>query len=239
MSGHSKWSQIKRQKGVADLKRGAAFSKLANAITVAVREGGKDPSMNVRLRLTVERAREANMPKDNIERAMRRGAGEVEGKPIESIAYEGYGPDGVAVIAEALTDNRNRTTAELRRVFSEYGGNLASANSVLWLFERRGLLEIELSGDRQALELAAIDAGATDIKEHKGALLVSTTTAAVEAVRTALTAAGATILNTEIALVPKTSVTPSTDDARTKMQELLRALEELEDVTNIATNAAV
>ncbi len=239
MSGHSKWAQIKRQKGAADLKRGAVFSKLANAITMAVHDGGKDPAMNVRLRLTIEKARAANMPKDNIERAIKRGAGEIAGKHIERITYEGYGPEGVAVVAEALTDNRNRTTAELRQLFSEYGGNLASANSVLWLFERQGLLEVKPNGNREALELAAIDAGALDIEQHDGTLVVATPPPRLDAVREILTAKGGKVQSAAIALVPKATVTPASHDAREKIQKLLNALEEVQDVTNIATNADV
>jgi YebC/PmpR family DNA-binding regulatory protein len=237
MSGHSKWSQIKRQKGVADIKRSAVFTKLANAITVAGREGGKDATMNFRLRLAIEKAREANMPKENIERAIKRGAGELNDKPLESIVYEGYGPDGVAVIAEAVTDNRNRTSAELRRVFSTHDGNLGGSNSVLWLFERRGYAEVQSTDNRDKLELAAIDAGAIEVEEIDGGIAIYTAPHTLGIVRDAVAAAGGKITNTEIALVAATSIAPSSHSTREKIEHLLLELEELQDITNVSTNA--
>ncbi|MFH0829481.1 MAG: YebC/PmpR family DNA-binding transcriptional regulator [Candidatus Kerfeldbacteria bacterium] len=235
MSGHSKWAQIKRQKGAADTKKGAAFTKLANAITIAAREGGKDPSMNFRLRLAIEKAREANMPKDNVDRAIKRGIGEANDRPIEAITYEGYGPGGIAVVVEALTDNRNRTTSELRSTFSKYGGTLANTNSVLWMFERRGFLEVP-SNNRDAIELSAIDAGALDFDEINGTLAIYTDPNTLMKVREAIAGIGASVATAEIVLVPTTTVIPNEQD-RTKTQELLLALEELQDVTNVSSNA--
>lgn len=235
MSGHSKWAQIKRQKGVTDSKRGAAFTKLANAITIATREGGKDPSMNFRLRLAVEKARAANMPKDNVERAIKRGVGEANDRPIETVTYEGYGPGGTAVVVETLTDSRNRTTGELRSAFGKHGGTLANTNSVLWLFERRGFLEVP-SSNREAIELTAIDAGALDIDEIDGTLAIYTDPNKLVAVRDAVAAAGASIATAEIVLVPTTTITPNEQD-RAKTKELLLTLEELQDVINVSSNA--
>lgn len=239
MSGHSKWSQIKRQKGVADNKRSAVFTKLANAITVAAREGGKDPAMNVRLRLAVDKAREANMPKENIERAIKRGVGELDDKPLESVVYEGFGPDGVAIVAEAVTDNRNRTSAELRKVFSNHGGNLGGSNSVLWLFERRGWLEVKPGERRDAIELAAIDAGALDIEEDGGLMFISTAPQNLDRVREVVATSGGSVTNAEIGLTASASVAPTSESTREQIEKLLLDLEDLQDVTHVSTNAAL
>jgi len=239
MSGHSKWAQIKRQKGAADVKRSAAFTKLANAITIAAREGGKDPAMNFRLRLAVEKARMANMPKDNIDRAIKRGAGELNDRPLETVVYEGYGPGGVAVVAETLTDNRNRTSADLRRVFSAHRGNLAGSNSVLWLFERRGLLEIRNTDKHDAIELAAIDAGAIDIEESGGTMTVATNPKDLDRIREVVTGAGANVTSAELALVATNTVTPENEGVRESIERLLLELDELDDVTEVSTNAAI
>lgn len=238
MSGHSKWSQIKRQKGVADQKKGAVFTKLANAVTVAVREGGKDPTMNVRLRLAIEKARQANMPKDNVDRAIARGAGEGTDRPIEQVTYEGFGPNQVAVVAEALTDNRNRTAADIRRVFSDHGGALGSTHSVLWMFERRGTIGARTAADRSAIELAAIDAGALDFDEADDELTITTPPASISRVRDAIVAAGATVTNIDVGLVPTTMAAPLTDEQRQVVIDFLLALDELPDITNVASNAA-
>lgn len=236
MSGHSKWAQIKRQKGIADVKKGAAFTRLANAITIAAREGGKDPSMNFRLRLAVEKAREANMPKDNVERAIKRGVGELADRTIETVTYEAYGPGGVAIVIETLTDSRNRTIGDLRQVFNRYGGTLASVNSVLFMFERRGFLEVNADTDKDAIELAAIDAGATDVSDDAGTIAIYTDPGALQKVRDAVATTGATIISAELTLVPTATIIPSPAD-KEKVQELLLALEDLQDVTNVSSNA--
>ncbi len=238
MSGHSKWSQIKRQKGTADVKRGAAFTKLANAISVAVREGGKDPVHNVRLRLAIDKARSLNMPKDNIERAVKRGAGELEGQRIEEASFEGYGPEGVAVIVDTITDNRNRTAAEVRKAFHDHGGTLGTVNSVRWMFDRRGVLTVASPHDRPTVELAAIDAGAIDVEESDGDVIVMTEPTDLTKVRTALERAGHTITSGELALVPKSMVVP-TPAATVRVRELLTTLDDLQDVTHVATNAEI
>lgn len=239
MSGHSKWAQIKRQKGAADVKRSAAFTKLANAITIAAREGGKDPAMNFRLRLAIEKARMANMPKDNIERAIKRGVGELGDRPLETVVYEGYGPDGVAIVAETLTDNRNRTSADLRRVFSAHRGNLAGSNSVLWLFERRGVLETSGGDKRDAVELAAIDAGAIDIQESNGTMIITASPKSLDQVREAVKKAGGDVVSAELALVATNTVVPSDDRVRESIEQLLLELDGLDDVTEVSTNAAL
>ncbi|MBI4426122.1 MAG: YebC/PmpR family DNA-binding transcriptional regulator [Candidatus Kerfeldbacteria bacterium] len=238
MSGHSKWAQIKRQKGTADLKKGIAFTKLANAITIAAREGGPDPAINFRLRLTIEKARAANMPKDNVERAIKRGSGEATDRPMATVTYEGYGPGGIAVVVEALTDNRHRTAGELRRVFTEYGGRLGHTNSVRWMFARRGFVEVKRNANREAVELAAIDAGAADVVEEGDSVIVYTSPTALAAVRDAVTAAGAEVLNAELALVPTTVMAPPADQ-REKVTDFLLALEDLQDINDVATNAAI
>lgn len=237
MSGHSKWSQIKRQKGIADVKKGVAFTKLANTIALIVREGGKDPSMNFRLRLAVEKAREANMPKDNIDRAIKRGAGELSDRPIETVTYEGYGPAGTAVVVETLTDNRNRTATDLRQLFGAHGGSLGNTNSVLWMFERRGFIEIEPGTERDAIELAAIDAGAIDTTDEGHTLAVYTKPADLQHVRDAIEKTGVTIISAELSLVPTTTVTPASDEERQRIQDFVLALEDDQDVTNVASNA--
>src|SRR3954469_20066753 len=192
MSGHSKWSQIKRQKGANDVKRGAVFTKVAREITVAARQGGGDPDANFRLRLAMEKARAVNMPADNIKRAIDKAVGGGEGEQYEEITYEGYGPGGVAILVEAATDNRNRTAAEVRSVFAKAGGQLAGAGAVAWQFEPRGLITIPAKGqDADDLALAAIDAGAEDV-DTSGAELVEvyTTPGGLEQVRKALEGAG-------------------------------------------------
>lgn len=237
MSGHSKWSQIKRQKGIADVKKGVAFTKLANTIALIVREGGKDPSMNFRLRLAVEKAREANMPKDNIDRAIKRGAGELSDKPIETVTYEGYGPAGTAVVVETLTDNRNRTATDLRQIFGANGGGLGNTNSVLWMFERRGFIEVEPGASRDTVELAAIDAGAIDTIDEGNGLAIYTKPTDLQRVRDAVAKTGVTVLTAELSLVPTTTVTPASDEERQRIQDFVLALEDNQDVTSVASNA--
>src|ERR671930_672135 len=201
MSGHSKWSQIKRQKGANDAKRGALFTKISREITVAARQGGTDPDANFRLRLAVDKARRPpiNMPADNIKRAIERAAGSGEGEQYEEIVYEGYGPGGVAVLVEAATDNRNRTAADVRSVFSKAGGQLAGSGAVAWQFEPRGLITVARDGvDADEVALMAIDAGAEDVDTSDDEVVeVYTTPAGLETVRRALDAAGVTVDSAE------------------------------------------
>jgi YebC/PmpR family DNA-binding regulatory protein len=238
MSGHSKWAQIKRQKGAADAKRGQLFTKLGREIAIAAREGA-DPDANARLRLAVQRARDANMPMDTIERAIKRGAGAGEGAHYQEVVYEGYGPSGVAMLVEALTDNRNRAAAEIRSVFTRNGGNLGEAGSVRWLFEPKGVITVETDGaDADEVALVAIDAGADDVQVDVRFLEVYTEPSQLEAVRDALEGAGITVASSESAMIPKTSV-PLDERAAEQTIRLIERLEELDDVHHVYTNSEV
>src|SRR6266849_7579663 len=208
MSGHSKWSSIKHKKGAADAKRGQLFTKLTRALIVAAKEGGPDPAANLALQNAIEKARAASMPKDNIERAIARGSGATEdGAAYEHNAYEGYGPGGVAVFAEALTDNRNRTASEVRHIFSKHDGNLAESGSVAWLFERKGVILVDAdSVDEEELTMAAADAGAEDVVEEGSSYEVTCAPEDLHAVREALDTAGIPVATAESTMLPKTIV---------------------------------
>lgn len=237
MSGHSHWTQIKRQKGAADAKRGTLFTKLARAVTVAAHQGGGQPETNERLRLAIERARAANMPLASLERAIRRGTGELdtEGEHIKEVLYEGYGPGGAAVLVQTMTNNRNRTAAELRRLFSKYGGSLGGANSVNWMFTSRGVITIAPTADREKAVLAAIDAGARDVEED-GEITIYTEPKQLTAVTNALQQAGVPVSETTIEPVPTNATT--LDQPTTKqLERFFGELQELEDVNNFFTNA--
>lgn len=237
MSRHSKWAKIKRQKGVTDAKRGQLFTKLSRAITLAAREGGSDPETNFRLRMTMERALAENMPKDNIQRAADRAAGTGDGQTMESVTLEGYGPAGAAFLIDAITDNRNRTVADIRKLLNDAGGSLGGAGSTQWMFERRGRIALEHVSDVDAAELAAIDAGATDTERDETSLDVFTTPDRLTDVRERLGAQGYTPASFETALMPKTPVLVA-DDTFTKIHALLEALEEHDDIVDVVTNAA-
>jgi YebC/PmpR family DNA-binding regulatory protein len=238
MSGHSKWAQIKRQKGAADARRGQLFTKLGREIAVAAREGA-DPAANARLRLAIQRARDANMPLDTIERAIKRAAGAGDAANFQEITYEGYGPHGVAILVEALTDNRNRAAAEIRSVFHRNGGNLGEAGSVRWLFDSKGVISLE-TGDQDPEEIAlvAIDAGAEDVQVEDGLLEVYTEPAQVEEVRAALEREGITVASSETAMVPKTSVHLD-EQAAEQTVRLIERLEELDDVQHVYSNSDI
>jgi len=237
VSGHSKWSQIKRQKGVADVRRGAVFTKLGREIVVAAKQGGGDPTANFRLRLAVQRAREANMPADTIDRAIKRAAGGGEGAELEEIAYEGYGPGGIAIMVEAMTDNRNRTAASIRSTFDRGGGNLGETGSVAWQFVGRGVIRVDARGkDSDDIELAAIDAGAEDVQSEDSEVIVYTDRGSVEAVRRGLTDAGYEVTAYDLQLVPENTV--ELDEAKSiQALKLLDKLEADDDVQNVYTNA--
>jgi YebC/PmpR family DNA-binding regulatory protein len=236
VSGHSKWSQIKRQKGAADAKRGQIFTKLGREIAVAVREGGPDPDGNPRLRQIVQRAREASMPMDTIERAIKRATGAGEGASLEEVVYEGYGPGGAAVLVEALTDNRNRAVAEIRSAFTRAGGSLGESGCVAWLFEPRGVIAVDNSDrDPDELSLLAIDAGAEDVRVEDSTVEVLTRPHDLDAVRAALEAQGVRIASAEAALVPKT-VVPLDERNSAATLRLMERLEELDDVQRVYTN---
>jgi YebC/PmpR family DNA-binding regulatory protein len=239
LSGHSKWAQIKRQKGVADAKRGQVFTKLGREIAVAAREAGPNPDMNPRLRLAVDRARAANMPIDTIDRAIKRAVGGGEGVSLDQLTYEGYGPGGAALLVEVLTDNRNRAVAEVRNAFTRAGGSLGEAGSVAWLFDQRGLLTLEADGsDPEELELLAIDAGADDVRTDGDVVEVYTAPSDLEAVRSALVEGGAAVSAAELTMVPKTAIELSPKDAASVMR-LMERLEDLDDVQKVSTNLEI
>lgn len=239
MSGHSKWAQIKRQKGANDAKRGQLFTKLGREITVAARDGGGDPNANFRLRLAVQRARENNMPMENIERAIKRGAGGGEGATLEEITYEGYGAGGAAILVEAMTDNRNRAAADIRSVFTRHGGSLGESGCVAWLFDPRGIISIEVGKqDADELALLAIDAGAEDVKIEDGTVEVYTTPGDLDSVRQALESRKIPIGSAEVSMVPKTSLELDPKATITVMK-LMERLEELDDVQRVYSNIEV
>ncbi len=236
MSGHSKWSSIKHQKGATDARRGKLFTKLTREIIMAVREGGNSPETNYHLRLAVQKARDSNMPSDNIERSIKRGEGTLEGVILVEMVLEGYGPGGAAIMVEALSDNRNRTVQEVRSLFIRGGGSLGESGSVTWLFDSKGMIVIE-TDDTNADELAlqAIDAGADDVDTREGYIEVYTTPESMEAVRTALEKNGIAIYSAEIAKVPKTMVSLE-ERAEIQILKLLDKLEELDDTRSVSSN---
>ncbi len=237
MSGHSKWSTIKRQKGVNDAKRGAVFTKVAREIMVAARSGGGDPDANYRLRLAMEKARSVNMPLDNIKRAIERATGSGEGEQFEEIVYEGYGPGGVAVLVEATTDNRNRTAADVRSMFSKAGGQLAGSGAVAWQFEPRGVIYIPRgTGDPDEIALAAIDAGAVDVDtDDPDQIFVYTAPGDLEGVRAALESSGVAVESAESAMIARQTVELDAHRARQALR-LVELLEDLDDVSRVTAN---
>jgi YebC/PmpR family DNA-binding regulatory protein len=235
MSGHSKWSTIKRQKEITDAKRGAVFTKLANAITLAAKSGG-DPSTNFSLRLVLDQARAANMPNTNIQRAIDRGTGKLGGDAIEEVMYEGYGPGGIAVIIECATDNKNRTYPDVRLAFSKNGGNMAEPGSVAFQFERKGVIRAAFTGDADEAMLAAIDAGAEDAEAEDSELVIYTEAKQMAAVRDALGATGLTVKEAELAFVPNNTVEITDAETARKINNLMDALDNLDDVTNTYSN---
>jgi len=237
VSGHSKWHQIRHKKGAVDAKRGQLFSKLARAIVVAVREGGPDPAANLALQNAIEKARSFLMPKESIERAIARGAGaEVEGA-YEHVTYEGYGPSGVAVLVEALTDNRNRTASEVRHVFSKHAGNLGGVGSVAWLFERHGVILVDAEAvDEDELTLAAAEGGAEDVQLDGSTFQVTCAPEDLSSVREALEQAGVPIGSVEATMMPKTTVRIEDEATVRKVLKLVETLEELEDVQEVYAN---
>ena len=238
MSGHSKWSSIKHKKGAADAKRGKLFSKLSRAIIVAAKEGGADPAANLALQNAVEKARSYSMPKDNIERAIARGSGaDSDAQAFETVVYEGYGPSGVAVIVEALTDNRNRTASEVRHAFDKHDGNLGTSGAVAWLFERRGVVLVPADGvDEDELTLAAAEGGADDVSLDGSTYEVVSAPEALRTVREALEAGGFTLESAELAMIPKTTVEVADESAAKKLLRLIDQLEENDDVQDVYAN---
>src|SRR5215472_15922787 len=236
MSGHSKWAGIKHKKAVVDAKRGQAFTRASREITIAAKEGGGDIDGNFRLRLAVQKAREVNMPADRIQAAIDRGTGAAKGESLEELRYEGYGPAGVAIVVDVMTDNRNRTGPAIRHAFSKHGGSLGETNSVGWMFERKGVIAIR-AGERDPEEigLAAIEAGAEDVQVDGRTVEVTTDPAGFEAVRRAVEAAGVEIENAELTMQP-TQMVPVGEDKAAAVLRLLEALEEEDDVQQVYAN---
>jgi YebC/PmpR family DNA-binding regulatory protein len=239
MAGHSKWAQIKRKKAANDAKRGRMFTRLIREITVAAREGGGDAEGNPRLRLAIDTAKAANMPLDNIERAIQRGTGELEGVQYTEISYEGYGPGGVAIYLETLTDNLNRTVAEVRHVLEKNGGNLGQSGSVAWQFERRGRMYVNAAQyDEDAVMLAALEAGALDVERDGDELEITTDVPGFHAVQEGLREQGIEFSAAELAMVPKVTVRVEGAEAQ-KLVKLLEALDDVDDIQNVHTNADI
>ncbi len=236
MSGHSKWSTIKHQKGVTDAKRGQLFTKLTREIIVAARQGGSNPEANFRLRLAIQKARDSNMPLDNIERAIKRGSGDLEGAILVEMNLEGYGPSGAAILVQALSDNRNRTIQEIRNIFSRGGGSLAESGSVTWLFDSKGLIRVETNNlDTEELALKAIDAGAEDVDVENDCVEIRTKPEEMEAVRASLEQGNIPIASAELAMVPKTTLELE-EKAALQTLKLLHKLEELDEVQWVCSN---
>jgi YebC/PmpR family DNA-binding regulatory protein len=238
VSGHSKWSTIKHKKGAADAKRGKLFTKLSRSILVAAKEGGPDPATNIALANAVEKARSYSMPKDNIDRAIAKGSGEgTDGALFETVVYEGYGPEGVAVIVEALTDNRNRTAADVRHLFSKHGGNLGATGAVAWQFERRGIVLVPAEGaNEDELFLAVAEAGADDVELDGSVFQVSSSPDLLSAVREAVEAAGFAVESAELSMVPKVTVEIADEPTAKRVIRLMDGLEDNDDVQDVYAN---
>jgi YebC/PmpR family DNA-binding regulatory protein len=236
MSGHSKWATIKHKKAAKDASRGKLFAKLIRQVEVAARQGGGDVEANPTLRTMFQKARDNSIPLDTIERAVKRGTGELEGVTYEQITYEGYAPGGVAVLAECLTDNRNRTGAEIRSIFSKNGGSMAEPGAVAWQFERKGVVLVARAADEEELMMAALDAGADDIADDGEAWRVTTPPSDVHAVRTAIEEAGMTVESSDTAMVPKNTVPLETPESAKQVLRLIDALDDQDDVGEVTAN---
>jgi YebC/PmpR family DNA-binding regulatory protein len=236
MSGHSRWSQIKRKKGKTDVQRGKLFSKILREITVAARNGSGDAKVNMRLKAAMESAKEANMPQDNVKRAIQKGTGELPGESYEEITYEGYAPGGVAIMIRVLTDNRNRTAPEIRHTFEKHGGNMGASGAVGWMFERKGVILVDADKiGEDDLMTRALEAGATDMRRVEKAFEITAAPAEIDAVRTALEAARVPVLEAEVTFVPQSMVRVEGKDAP-QVLRLIEALEELDDVQTVYAN---
>ena len=236
MAGHSKWANIKHRKGAQDAKRAKVFTRLIREITVAARQGGGDPESNPRLRSAMYAGRSSNMPNDTIEKAIKRGTGELDGMIIEEVNYEGYGPGGVAILVECQTDNKNRTTAEVRHAFTKFGGNLGANGCVSYLFERKGQIALDpTQTDLETVMDAAIEAGAEDVEEEDGVILVTTAMEDLHVVNKALTDAGLPVTGAELAQVPATLIKVEGQEALTLMK-LVTLMDDLDDVSQVSAN---
>jgi YebC/PmpR family DNA-binding regulatory protein len=239
MSGHSKWATIKRKKAVLDSKRGKIFTKLIKEITIAAREGGGDPAGNPRLRLAIDNAKSQNMPQENIERAIKKATGELEGVTYHELTYEGYGPAGIAVLVEVATDNKNRTVAEVRHLFSKNGGNMGENGSVAWMFDRKGVITLPSEGKKEddVMEIV-LEAGADDLTTEEGYFEVQTSVESFETVRKALADKKFTIENASLQWIAKNLIEVKGEDAE-KVMKMIEALEDIDDVQNVYSNADI
>ncbi|HEX9292904.1 MAG TPA: YebC/PmpR family DNA-binding transcriptional regulator [Gemmatimonadales bacterium] len=235
MAGHNKWKQIKRKKAVTDQKRGAVFTRIIREITIAAKAGGGDPGGNARLRTAIDAAKAENMPADNIDRAIKKGTGELEGVTYEEVTYEGYGPGGAALLIQATTDNPNRTVAEIRNVFQRHGANLAATNAVAWMFDRKGQIVIDAKANEDATMEAALDAGAEDMEKEGDIYLITTPPTQLHAIDQALRATKLPVQSAEIAMVPKNTVKVEGSNAK-KLLNLMEGLEEMDDVAKVFSN---
>lgn len=236
MSGHSKWAQIHRQKGATDAKKGALFTKLGNAISVAAKTAGGNPETNFKLRLAIDQAKAANMPKENIERSIKRGTGELAGRNLEAVTYEGFGPEGTAFIIECLTDNRNRTSSAIKHILTRCGGSLGGPNSVAWLFKQNGIIRLKEIGEE--LELELIDAGAQDIQREKDLVVIYTSPNDLKKIKEFLEQKGVKIEYAEIEQVAKEKKLVA-EDQKEKIEKLFAELDDNEDINNYYTNAQI
>ena len=236
MAGHSKWKQIKRKKAVTDARRGAAFTKVIREITIAARQGGGDPAGNARLRTAIEAAKAENMPWDNIDRAIKKGAGGLDGVQYEEVTYEGYGPGGAAILIQATTDNANRTVAEIRHLFTRYGGNLGAANSVAWMFDRKAQIVVDAGqADEDATLEVALDAAADDVVRDGDQLIVTGPASQLHAIQERLKARGLAVQSAEVAMTPKSTVKIEGGDAK-RLLALIEELEAMDDVAKVFSN---
>ncbi|HBY94478.1 MAG: YebC/PmpR family DNA-binding transcriptional regulator [Ardenticatenaceae bacterium] len=236
MSGHSKWANIKHRKAASDAKKGKLFTKIARDLESAARQGGGDPEANFNLRLALDKARAANMPKENVERAIKRGTGELQGEQLDEIFYEAYGPNGTAIMLKALTDNRNRTVSEIRTALRKHGGSLGESGSVAWQFDYKGLILVPADGqDPEAVMLTAIDAGAEDVEVEDGYIEITTDRSDLQSVQEALSNAGVQIESAELSMVPKTTI-PLDFEQQLSLVKLIDVLEELDDIQQVYTN---
>jgi YebC/PmpR family DNA-binding regulatory protein len=234
MSGHSKWAQIKRKKGVADIKRGQIFTKVGRMITLSARDGGADPESNFKLRLAIQKAKEVNMPKDSIERAIKKGAGQKGGEKIEEVSYEAFGPVGIALIIEAVTDNRNRTTPEIRNILVRHSGRMAGGGSLSWMFKQKGIIRV--GGASEDTEMKIIDAGAEDFSEEDGEILVYTLPSELFKVRKNLEDNEIKVISAELSLEPKEMVKITDKKQAEAILKLMEELESSDDVTKVYSN---
>jgi YebC/PmpR family DNA-binding regulatory protein len=236
MSGHSKWSTIKRKKEATDAKRGQVFTRMAREIAIAAREGGGDPDVNFRLRLVIDKAKQANMPKDNIERAIKRGTGELKGEELEEIMYEGYAPNGIALLLDTLTDNRNRAVADIRRILTRHGGKMAESGAVSYLFDQQGFISAEAGEqDPEELALLAIDVGAVDVNVDDGTVEVYTEAGDLQRVKEALEGQGLELNTADLIMTPK-AMTELSESETFRIMRIIESLEELEDVQQVYSN---